>query len=98
MNTKRASLVPFAINLEVTAVAIAVIINSRREHFASRRLPPDELLPSRLDISDVPGTGWFAADAENVEPESTVVVVGDGAVGKFGILTAKQTGASKSLM
>ncbi len=31
-------------------------------------LPPDDLLPSLLTISDVLGTGWFAAGAANVKP------------------------------
>jgi len=44
-------------------------------------LPSKELLPSLLASSDVFGTGWFAADAANVKKGSTVVVVGDGAVG-----------------
>ena len=34
------------------------------------------------------GTGWFAADAANVKPGGTVVVVGDGAVGLLGVLSA----------
>src|SRR5947199_5306767 len=41
------------------------------------------------------GTGWFAADAANVRPGSTVAVVGDGAVGLLGILSAKQMGAAR---
>jgi threonine dehydrogenase-like Zn-dependent dehydrogenase len=44
-------------------------------------IPSDDLLPSLLTTSDVLGTGWFAADAANVKPGSTAVVVGDGAVG-----------------
>ena len=48
---------------------------------ATRDLPPKELVPSLLATSDVLGTGWFAADAANVKPGRTVVVVGDGAVG-----------------
>src|SRR6266508_3741834 len=35
----------------------------------------------RVPLADVMGTGWFAADAANVKPGSTVAVVGDGAVG-----------------
>ncbi len=58
-------------------------------------LPPDDLIPSLLTLSDVMGTGWFAADAANVKPGSTVVVVGDGAVGLLGILSAKQMGAGR---
>jgi threonine dehydrogenase-like Zn-dependent dehydrogenase len=62
---------------------------------ATPELPSDDLLPSLLTASDVPGTGWFAADAANVKPGSTVVVVGDGAVGLLGVLSAKQMGAER---
>jgi threonine dehydrogenase-like Zn-dependent dehydrogenase len=39
--------------------------------------------------------GWFAADAANVTPGATVVVVGDGAVGLLGVLSARQMGAER---
>src|SRR5437870_3176588 len=58
-------------------------------------VPSDDLTPSLLTTSDVLGTGWFAADAANVKPGSTVVVVGDGAVGLLGVLSAKQMGAER---
>lgn len=58
-------------------------------------LPSDDLLPSLLTTSDVLGTGWFAADAANVKPGSTVAVVGDGAVGLLAVLSAKQMGAER---
>jgi threonine dehydrogenase-like Zn-dependent dehydrogenase len=61
----------------------------------TRELPPNDLLPNLLAVSDVLGTGWFAADAANVKPGSTVVVVGDGAVGLLGVLSAKQMGADR---
>lgn len=57
--------------------------------------PSSELIPSLLATSDVLGTGWFAADAANVKRGSTVVVVGDGAVGLLGVLSAKQMGAER---
>ncbi|MBS1866565.1 MAG: zinc-dependent alcohol dehydrogenase family protein [Acidobacteria bacterium] len=57
--------------------------------------PPKELIPSLLATSDVLGTGWFAADAANVKPGATAVVVGDGAVGLLGVLSAKQMGAKR---
>lgn len=57
--------------------------------------PSDDTLPSFLAASDVLGTGWFAADAANVKSGSTVVVVGDGAVGLLGVLSAKQMGAAR---
>ena len=58
-------------------------------------IPSDDLLPSLLTTSDVLGTGWFAADAANVKPGSIVAVVGDGAVGLLGVLSAKQMGAER---
>jgi threonine dehydrogenase-like Zn-dependent dehydrogenase len=58
-------------------------------------MPADDLIPSLLAASDVLGTGWYAADAARVQPGSTVVVVGDGAVGLMGVLSAKQMGAER---
>src|SRR4051795_6895966 len=62
---------------------------------ATRERPAEDQVPSMLAASDVLGTGWFAADAANVKPGKTVVVVGDGAVGLLGILSAKQMGAER---
>jgi len=62
---------------------------------ATRDVPSPDLVPSLLAVSDVLGTGWFAADAANVKPGATVVVVGDGAVGLLGVLSAKQMGAER---
>jgi threonine dehydrogenase-like Zn-dependent dehydrogenase len=64
----------------------------------TRDLPSKELIPSLLATSDVLGTGWFAADAANVKPGSTVVVVGDGAVGLLAVLSAKQMGAERIIV
>lgn len=61
-------------------------------------IPSDDLIPSVLTASDVLGTGWFAADAANVKPGATVVVVGDGAVGLLGALSAKQMGAERIIV
>jgi len=58
-------------------------------------VPSGDLIPSLLTTSDVLGTGWFAADAANVKPGSTVAVIGDGAVGLLGVLSAKQMGAER---
>jgi threonine dehydrogenase-like Zn-dependent dehydrogenase len=58
-------------------------------------MPSDDLVPSLLTTSDVLGTGWFAADAANVKPGSTIAVVGDGAVGLLAVLSAKQMGAER---
>jgi len=62
---------------------------------ATPDVPPDDLIPSLLTLSDVMGTGWFAADAAEVKAGSTVAVVGDGAVGLLGVLSAKQMGAER---
>jgi threonine dehydrogenase-like Zn-dependent dehydrogenase len=60
---------------------------------ATPEVPSAELIPSLLTLSDVMGTGWFAADAANVKPGKTVAVVGDGAVGLLGVLSSRQMGA-----
>ena len=62
---------------------------------AAPEMPSESSLPSLLTVSDVLGTGWFAAYAANVKPGSTVAVVGDGAVGLLGVLSAKQMGAER---
>lgn len=62
---------------------------------ATPEAPSAELIPSLLTLSDVMGTGWFAADAANVRPGSTVAVVGDGAVGLLAVLSARRMGAER---
>jgi threonine dehydrogenase-like Zn-dependent dehydrogenase len=62
---------------------------------ATRDMPAAEMVPSLLAVSDVLGTGWFAADAASVRSGSTVVVVGDGAVGLLAVLSARQMGAER---
>src|SRR2546430_5390168 len=62
---------------------------------ATPDVPSDDAIPSLLALSDVMGTAWFAADAANVKPGKTVAVVGDGAVGLLGVLSAKQKGAER---
>jgi threonine dehydrogenase-like Zn-dependent dehydrogenase len=62
---------------------------------AAAELPSSDLVPHLLATSDVLGTGWYAADAANVHEGSTVVVVGDGAVGLMGVLSAKEMGAER---
>jgi threonine dehydrogenase-like Zn-dependent dehydrogenase len=57
--------------------------------------PDEAMLPSLLTLSDVMGTGWFAAVAAGVQPGMTVAVVGDGAVGLLGVLSARQMGAER---
>jgi threonine dehydrogenase-like Zn-dependent dehydrogenase len=60
--------------------------------------PDPEIIPSLLTASDVLGTGWFAAVAAEVGPGKTVAVVGDGAVGLLGVLSAKQLGAERIII
>lgn len=62
---------------------------------ATPEQPSADLIPHLLATSDVLGTGWFAAVAANVQPGSTAVVVGDGAVGLCGVIAAAQLGAER---
>jgi len=62
---------------------------------ATPDVPSKDLIPSLLTLSDVMGTGWFAAEAANVKPGMTLVVVGDGAVGLLGVLSGRQIGAER---
>jgi threonine dehydrogenase-like Zn-dependent dehydrogenase len=55
----------------------------------------DALMPSLLTLSDVMGTGHHAALAARVGPGKTVAVVGDGAVGLCGVITARRLGAEQ---
>lgn len=62
------------------------------------RLPetPDaSQVPDLLTLSDVMGTGHHAALMAGVRPGSTVVVVGDGAVGLCAVLAARRLGAEQ---
>jgi threonine dehydrogenase-like Zn-dependent dehydrogenase len=65
------------------------------------KLPVDEdsvLLPSLLTLADVYGTGYHAAKRANVNPRTTVTVIGDGAVGLLAVLSAKQFGAERIIL
>ena len=57
--------------------------------------PEAELVPSLLTLADVMGTGHHAAVSAGVTAGSTVVVVGDGAVGLCAVLAAKRLGATR---
>ncbi|WBO62695.1 zinc-dependent alcohol dehydrogenase family protein [Streptomyces camelliae] len=57
--------------------------------------PDGAFVPGLLAVSDVMGTGWYAALAAEVRPGSTAVVVGDGAVGLCGVIAAKELGAER---
>ena len=62
---------------------------------ATPERPDDAMVPSILALSDVMCTGWHAAVSANVRPGSSVVVVGDGAVGLSGVLAAAELGAER---
>jgi threonine dehydrogenase-like Zn-dependent dehydrogenase len=55
----------------------------------------DALIPSLLSLSDVMSTGHHAAVSAGVGPDTSVVVVGDGAVGLSGVLAAARLGATR---
>src|SRR5262245_56845308 len=58
----------------------------------------DALMPSLLTLADVMGTGHHAAVAAKVGPGKTVAVVGDGAVGLCGVITARRLGAEQIII
>ena len=58
-------------------------------------MPDDALVPSLLTLADVFPTGYHAAVSARVAPGGTAVVVGDGAVGLFGVLSASIRGAER---
>ncbi|MEU2715625.1 zinc-dependent alcohol dehydrogenase family protein [Streptomyces sp. NPDC007205] len=62
---------------------------------ATDEVPGEEFRPGLLAVSDVMGTGWWAADAAEVGPGATTVVVGDGAVGLCAVIAAKEMGAER---
>jgi alcohol dehydrogenase len=55
----------------------------------------EEMLASLLTLSDVMGTGYHAAVSAGVHAGDTVVVVGDGAVGLSGVISATLLGATR---
>ncbi|MBA2952040.1 zinc-dependent alcohol dehydrogenase family protein [Streptomyces himalayensis] len=71
------------------------IPNAHGTLVATDEHPDDVFVPSLLAVSDVMGTGWYAAVAAEVKPGSTAVVVGDGAVGLCGVIAAKELGAER---
>lgn len=62
---------------------------------ATPEQPAEHLIPSLLTLADVMGTGHHAALSAGVTEGSTVVVVGDGAVGLCGVLAAQRLGAAR---
>jgi threonine dehydrogenase-like Zn-dependent dehydrogenase len=65
------------------------------------KLPVGEdsaLLPSLLTLSDVFCTGHHAAVTAGVNPRTTMIVIGDGAVGLSAVLAAKRLGAEQVIL
>lgn len=59
------------------------------------------LAPLPLDartLSDVYGTGYHATIKAKVRPETSVTVIGDGAVGLMAVLSARQFGAEQIIL
>ncbi|MBG0857042.1 zinc-dependent alcohol dehydrogenase family protein [Streptomyces spinoverrucosus] len=56
------------------------------------------LLPSLLTLSDVLCTGHHCAVTAGVGPRTTVVVIGDGAVGLSAVLSARRLGAERIIL
>ncbi|GLZ14479.1 IMP dehydrogenase [Actinomadura sp. NBRC 104425] len=71
------------------------IPNAQGTLVATDGVPGEEFWPGLLAVSDVMGTGWWAAEAAEVRPGSTAVVVGDGAVGLCAMIAAKERGAER---
>lgn len=71
------------------------IPNAQGTLVATDEVPDEEFWPGLLAVSDVMGTGWYAAEAAGVGPGSTAVVVGDGAVGLCAVIAAKEMGAER---
>ena len=58
----------------------------------------DALMPSLLTLSDVLGTGHYAALCARARPGATVAVIGDGAVGLCGVLASRRLGAERIII
>lgn len=52
-------------------------------------------IPHLLAVSDILGTRWYGAVAANVREGGTVVLLGDGAVGRMDVIAAQQLGAGR---
>jgi threonine dehydrogenase-like Zn-dependent dehydrogenase len=56
------------------------------------------LLKAILPLSDVMGTGHYAAVSAGIHPGGTVAIIGDGAVGLCGVLAARRLGAERIIL
>lgn len=71
------------------------VTNADATCFVLEEPPPPERHAAVLALSDVLPTGFHAAISAGVAPGSTAVVVGDGAVGLCGVLSARRLGAER---
>ncbi len=55
-------------------------------------------LKAILPLTDVMGTGHYAAVVAGVHPGATVAIIGDGAVGLCGVLAARRLGAGRIIL
>jgi threonine dehydrogenase-like Zn-dependent dehydrogenase len=58
----------------------------------------EALLKAILPLTDVMGTGHYAALLAGVHPGGTVAIIGDGAVGLCGVLAARRLGAQRIIL
>ena len=58
----------------------------------------EALLKAILPLTDVMGTGHYAAVSADVHAGGTVAIVGDGAVGLCGVLAARRLGAQRIIL
>jgi threonine dehydrogenase-like Zn-dependent dehydrogenase len=58
----------------------------------------EALLKAILPLTDVMGTGHYAAVLASVHPGGTVAIIGDGAVGLCGVLAARRLGAERIIL
>jgi alcohol dehydrogenase len=58
----------------------------------------EALLKALLPLTDVMGTGHYAALLAGVHPGGTVAIIGDGAVGLCGVLAARRLGAERIIL
>jgi threonine dehydrogenase-like Zn-dependent dehydrogenase len=82
-----------------TAQAEATRVPQAAGTLVRASVPEDsELLPSLLTLSDVFPTGHHAATVAEVGPDTTVTVIGDGAVGLSAVLAARRLGAEQIIL
>jgi threonine dehydrogenase-like Zn-dependent dehydrogenase len=81
-----------------TAQAEAIQVPQAAGTLVKLPVGEDSALLSLLTLADVYGTGYHAAKRANVNPRTTVTVIGDGAVGLLAVLSAMQLGAERIIL